>query len=177
MSQIPLTKLTSSIKVLNFFLPLCSGLLLFYVWIKWKLFFCLSTCLVRKKLFLFGGCVFSSKGCKVLLKRVYKKKITEKTDSRKKKHQQKRTCAVGHHFFLLVSKGKGIMLRLNTVVPSESQTTLISCLSLSSNLNGSNLQLDKSRESEGPETELKLVEIPNVFSNETSLSVVGVVIQ
>ena len=69
------------------------------------------------------------------------------------------------------------MLRLNTVVPSESQTTLISCLSLSSNLNGSNLQLDKSRESEGPETELKLVEIPNVFSNETSLSVVGVVIQ
>ena len=69
------------------------------------------------------------------------------------------------------------MLRLNTVVPSESQTTLISCLSLSSNLNGSNLQLDKSRESEGPETELKLVEIPNVFSDETSSSVVGVVIQ
>ena len=94
-----------------------------------------------------------------------------------KKHQQKRTCAVGHHFFLLVSKGKGIMLRLNTVVPSESQTTLVSCLSLSSNPNGSNLQRDESRESEGPETELKLVEIPNVFSDETSLSVVGVVIQ
>ena len=105
------------------------------------------------------------------------KKVTEKTDSRKKKHQQKRTCAVGHHFFLLVSKGKGIMLRLNTVVPSESQTTLVSCLRLSSNPNGSNLQLDEIRESEGPETELKLVEIPNVFSDETSLSVVGVVIQ
>ena len=153
-----------------------STLLLLYVWIKWKLFFCLCTCLVRKNLFLFGGCVFSSKGCKVLLKQVYKKNHW-KNWQQKKKHQQKRTCAVGHHFFLLVSKGKGIMLRLNTVVPSESQTTLISCLSLSSNLNGSNLQLDKSRESEGPETELKLVEIPNVFSDETSLSVVGVVIQ
>ena len=105
------------------------------------------------------------------------KKITEKTRQQKKKHQQKRTCGVGHHFFLLVSKGKGIMLRLNTVVPSESQTTLVSCLSLSSNPNGSNLQLDEIRESEGPETELKLVEIPNVFSDETSLSVVGVVIQ
>ena len=133
--------------------------------------------MVLKNLFLFGGYVFSSKECKVLLKQVYKKKNTEKTDSRKNKHEQKRTCAVGHHFFLLVSKGKGIMLRLDTVIPSESQTTLVSCLSLSSNPNGSSLQLDEIRESKGPETELKLVEIPNVFSDETSLSVVGVVRQ
>ena len=69
------------------------------------------------------------------------------------------------------------MLRRNAVVPSESQTTLAAGLSLSFNPNSSNRQLDKIQESEGPETELKLVEIPNVFSDETSLSVVGVVIQ
>ena len=65
------------------------------------------------------------------------------------------------------------MLRRNAVVPSESQTTL--GLSLSLNPNSSNRQLDKIQESEGPETDLKLVEIPNVFWDETSVSVVGLV--
>ena len=65
------------------------------------------------------------------------------------------------------------MLRRNAVVPSESQTTLVAGLSLSLNPKSSNRQLDKIRESEGPETDLKLVEIPNVFWDETSVSVVG----
>lgn len=69
------------------------------------------------------------------------------------------------------------MLRRETVVLSESQTTLVSCLSFSSIPNSSNHQQDEIQKSEGPETELKLVEIPNVFSDETSLSVVGLVIQ
>ena len=67
------------------------------------------------------------------------------------------------------------MLRRNAVAPSESQTTLVAGLSLSLNPNSSSRQLDKIRESEGPETELKLVEIPNVFWDETSVSVVGLV--
>ena len=104
MSRIPLTKLTSSIKVLNFFLPLCSALLLFYVWIKWKLFFCLSTCLVRKNLFLFGGCVFSSKGCKVLLKRVYKKKSLKKLTAEKKTSTEKNLCCWSSFLFVSIKR-------------------------------------------------------------------------
>ena len=67
------------------------------------------------------------------------------------------------------------MLRRNAVVPSESQTTLVAGLSLSLNPKSSNRQLDKIRESEGPETDLKLGEMPNVFWDETSVSVVGLV--
>ena len=46
-----------------------------------------------------------------------------------------------------------------------------------SNPNKSNCQPDKILESERPESELKLVEIPGIFADETSLSVVGVVTQ
>ena len=65
------------------------------------------------------------------------------------------------------------MMRRSTVVPSESQTTLVAGLSLSLNPNRFNRQPHKIQESEGPETDLKLVEIPNVFWDETSVSVVG----
>ena len=46
-----------------------------------------------------------------------------------------------------------------------------------SNPNKSNCQPDKILENERPESELKLVEIPGIFADETSLSVVGVVTQ
>ena len=46
-----------------------------------------------------------------------------------------------------------------------------------SNPNKSNRQPDKILERERPESELKLVEIPGIFADETSLSVVGLVTQ
>ena len=49
---------------------------------------------------------------------------------------------------------------------------------LTSNPNKSNRQPDKILEfRERPESELKLVEIPGIFADETSLSVVGLVTQ
>ena len=44
-----------------------------------------------------------------------------------------------------------------------------------SNPNKSNCQPDEILEHERPESELKLVEIPGIFADETSLSVVGLV--
>ena len=46
---------------------------------------------------------------------------------------------------------------------------------LTSNPNKSNRQPDEILERERPESELKLVEIPGIFADETSLSVVGLV--
>ena len=48
---------------------------------------------------------------------------------------------------------------------------------LTSNPNKSNRQPDEILERERPESELKLVEIPGIFADETSLSVVGLVTQ
>ena len=48
---------------------------------------------------------------------------------------------------------------------------------LTSNPNKSNRKPDEILERERPESELKLVEIPGIFADETSLSVVSLVTQ
>ena len=62
--------------------------------------------------------------------------------------------------------------RRNTVVPSDSQTTLASSLSQSPIPGTSTRHLDQIPECEGPETDLKAIETANVFPDETSHSVV-----
>ncbi|KAJ7371684.1 Domain abundant in complement control protein, SUSHI repeat, short complement-like repeat (SCR) [Desmophyllum pertusum] len=70
---------------------------------------------------------------------------------------------------------QGILLsslpRRNTIFPSESQTTIASRLSPSPIPSTSGRQLEEITECEGPETDLKLIETPNVFLEETSYSV------
>jgi len=61
----------------------------------------------------------------------------------------------------------------NTVLQSDSQTTLASTLSPSPFPSTSTGHLALTSECEGPDTDLELMEIPNVFPDETSYSVVG----
>ena len=63
--------------------------------------------------------------------------------------------------------------RGNSIAPSDSQTTVKSSLSPSPVPTSSARPLDEIPESEKPETDLKLIETPNVFPDETSYSVVG----
>ena len=60
----------------------------------------------------------------------------------------------------------------NTVLSSDSQTTLASSLSPWPFPSTSTGHLDLTSECEGPETDLELIEISNVFPDETSYSVV-----
>ena len=78
-------------------------------------------------------------------------------------------------FFLLVQQSVLLSsLNLGTsIVPSDSQSTIKSSLSPSPIPTSSARQLDETPESKKPETNLKLIETPNVFPDETSYSVVG----
>ena len=71
---------------------------------------------------------------------------------------------------------RGVLLnslaRRNTVSPSYSQRTTLSSLSLSPIPSTSTRPLDEIPECEGPETDLKIIETPSVFEDETSYSVV-----
>lgn len=65
-----------------------------------------------------------------------------------------------------------LLHRGNSIVPSDSQSTVKSSLSPSPIPTSSARPLDEIPQCEKPETDLKLIETPKVFPDETSFSVV-----
>ena len=80
-------------------------------------------------------------------------------------------------FFLLLVQQSVLLSSLhrgNSIVPSDSQPTVKSSLSPSPIPTTSAQPLEEIPECEKPETDLKLIETPNVFPDETSYSVVEI---
>ena len=80
-------------------------------------------------------------------------------------------------FFLLLVQQSVLLSSLhggNSIVPSDSQPTVKSSLSPSPIPTTSAQPLEEIPKCEKPETDLKLIETPNVFPDETSYSVVEI---